>query len=292
MNGTEETPKLQEESLLNQKVVRAIELMETKNLEEIGQKSGIRFWKKEGFNFYDSVKYKDGSFIEIAGPTPDGYNLVDISKLDRKLFTSNLEEELPLFTGGFINPGEKPGRIKSGIKVDFVAKGEEMPLGDQSTGAVFLSNCPGSPLIYQEVYRILKDDGLFIAQGMGKSDLVQLMMIGFTVNQLWVHVYYPGNDPNRQRELRMEGVFQKGVAGETFDIEQIAQASKHFRPPIDIPKFDLYDGHPLTDAEKVEAMRDWYERRLQIAKIPTHDKEGKPLTVEKQLEFIRQNYIN
>lgn len=68
----------------------------------------------------------------MAGPTDPGLDLADLSKIDKKMYVSNIEPGLPLWS----REGEHLGYIG---KVDFQADATNLPLKTDSIGALFVS---------------------------------------------------------------------------------------------------------------------------------------------------------
>jgi len=54
-------------------------------------------WKQEHLNVYETLAATHGPFVEIGGPTTEGFEQVDIKALDGKFFTSNIESDIPEF---------------------------------------------------------------------------------------------------------------------------------------------------------------------------------------------------
>ncbi len=133
-------------------------------------KQEIKDWKEKDFDALKRLAETKGILLEVAGPTEEGYNLVDIKKLPKKLFITNITPGRPQFdpeTGEFIGYG---------AKVDFVEDATKMTFNENSVGAVF-SSCIGSINVegleqdgirektIKEAYRVLEPGGLLIWQG-------------------------------------------------------------------------------------------------------------------------------
>lgn len=98
-------------------------------------------WVREGFDLEKSLKNITKPFIEIGGPTAEGYDLVDLKKLNKKILESNLFPGSPVFTGLH---GKSSDTINYCGKVNFIADATEMPLQNDSVGAIFASYFGGS----------------------------------------------------------------------------------------------------------------------------------------------------
>lgn len=97
------------------------------------EKTGARetiIYKDENFDVYDRLSEVKGPLIEVGGPTDNGYDLVDTSKLDKKIYVSNLFPGAPYFEKGKFIGYEGP--------VDFQADARDLPLKPESVGAIFL----------------------------------------------------------------------------------------------------------------------------------------------------------
>jgi hypothetical protein len=129
-----------------------------------------KIFQSEGFSLADQLIGRSGPFIEVAGPTLDGYFMADFDKLDRHVITSNIVAGLPIY-----DPDN--GQIRKIIgKVDFKANANCLPIKASSVGAVFVSCPPSSTIrperIVGEVKRVLEPGGIFVAQ---KVDSVMIL---------------------------------------------------------------------------------------------------------------------
>lgn len=113
------------------------ELEKKNKYEQIVKEAVIKGeWKEEGFDLQESLNNTKGPLVEIGGPTSDGYNLIDINKLKKKVLTSNLFPGAPKFS----NPDDTEfDTLNFYGKVDFMADAHNLPLQDNLTGAVFVS---------------------------------------------------------------------------------------------------------------------------------------------------------
>lgn len=90
--------------------------------------------KASDFDLEAELDRVRGPLVEIAGPTPGGYDLVNTQDLKRPLVTSNIKPGLPI---GDTDTGEF---FTHWLKVDFQADSRRLPLKDGSVGALF-GNC-------------------------------------------------------------------------------------------------------------------------------------------------------
>lgn len=98
--------------------------------------------KASKFDLEERLNKIEKPFIEIAGPTPEGYDQSNFSKLNKKVFVSNLFPGKPRF----VDMGRDKESITYEGKVDFIADGMELPVKDKSLGAIFISGLGGSQL--------------------------------------------------------------------------------------------------------------------------------------------------
>lgn len=140
--------------------------------------------KKElGFELANELSSRNGIFIEIAGPTPEGFSLVDYEKLDRPVLTSNIKPGIPLWD-------DKTGELVTYWgKVDFQADSQKLPLRNESVGALFGSCLEQNtiPKTLKEAARILEPRGILVLQQVMESSLNQIEPmfeeLGFKVQQ-------------------------------------------------------------------------------------------------------------
>jgi len=145
-------------------------------------------WKQEHLNVYETLAATHGPFVEIGGPTTEGFEQVDIKALDGKFFTSNIESDIPEF--------DKSGNIVGKEKVDLQSDARILPFRDSSIGAVFASNLGSAKYnkrildtgeirrqAIAEASRVLKDNGLLIWEGGHTEDFVYADEAGFQLIQ-------------------------------------------------------------------------------------------------------------
>lgn len=113
-----------------------------------------------GFNLKQAFESTKGPFVEIAGPTLEGYLIADFSKLSKHVYTSNIATPgLPYYNQN----GELAGFIG---RVDFSADSTKLPLADNKVGALF-GSClqrPTIPNTLSEASRVVEDGGLLLLQ--------------------------------------------------------------------------------------------------------------------------------
>jgi len=136
-----------------------------------------KHWVREGFSVIETIRNLNGPLVELAGPTDTGYALVDLDKLDKRLFVSNLFPGPPRYddeTGKFL------GYIGS---VDFQADAMAIPIKNEGCGALFVSFLPFElgEKIFSEAYRVLQKGGLLIWQGGYNPNMKSAKELGFEV---------------------------------------------------------------------------------------------------------------
>lgn len=167
------------------------------------QETLVNYYEKD-FNIEEKIKELKGPYIEIAGPTAKGYELIDVNNLDKKLYVSNLYDS------------SRRGQL------DFRGDVKRLPIKDASVGALFVSNLGGSQsdssselkklrgMLFsekrdlvtnkemekysqlsrdeqrqlkdeaiKEAFRVLENKGLLIWQGGDKGDVVAAERLGF-----------------------------------------------------------------------------------------------------------------
>jgi hypothetical protein len=129
------------------------------------------------FRLADELRSRKGAFIEVAGPTQSGYDLIDFQKLDKKVFTSNIKPGTPFF-----DPDTGKHKFDWG-KVDFEADSTRLPLANESAGLI-IGSCMESPTIPKtiaEAGRVLEPGGLLILQRVEAWTYQSFQRSGFTI---------------------------------------------------------------------------------------------------------------
>lgn len=118
-----------------------------------------------------------GFILEVGGPTLSGYGILDCSKIDRKLWVSNIEHGLPFYSD---QPGVLLGHVG---RVDFQADAINLPVKSESIGTLFTSCLPGYLIknLFNEARRVLKEKGFFVCQGLYEDELFCAVDYGFKI---------------------------------------------------------------------------------------------------------------
>ena len=301
-SGQFEKPTLVQQEADKRVIYGFLGTLEDKNIKESGHKSGIREWKEQGFNINTVIGEQEGSLIEVGGPTQEGYDLVDINSLNKKLFVSNLTSDVQKW-----DDREKSAQHLG--KIDFKADATSLPLKNGSLAGILGSNISEerSNEIFIEAKRVLKDNGILVWQGGVIKDLFSIKNLGFDLKQIKIQIYYRsewGFEPSQNsderrveegdRGLVFSAVLQKKAESqynEQEDIEKwksIAQESVETKQEVNIPNFSNVDGHPLTPEEKIGHIRWAYRFRIKIPDVDVAD--GHKLNNEEQLDFLMKRY--
>jgi len=151
-------------------------------------------YKQKGFDLNRELESAKGPLIEVAGPTEEGFEFIEMSKLPKDISVSNLHPGAPTFdrqTGKF---------YKYYGQVDFQADGRNLPLEDKTAGAIFIKaigniRLPDGNLskklndrqlkeeVIKEAYRVLEDEGIFVLEMIEKDFFNYAQKLGFEVKQ-------------------------------------------------------------------------------------------------------------
>lgn len=149
-------------------------------------------WKKNGFNVDEELMKRKGPFIEVAGPTFGGYEIVDMNNLHRDVFVSNITPGVSICHH---KTGKELGYI--GDPVDFQADARKLPFANNSLGAIFISGSMKIPSglsndFMDEAKRTLEEGGLLIWQHLDEKFYDQLTKMGLTI--LEKRIKFAGGD--------------------------------------------------------------------------------------------------
>src|SRR3989338_7873919 len=116
-------------------------------------------WSKANFAIREALAQRRGPFVELAGPTHRGYQMIPSDFFDRereRIFVSNITTNPP-----------------QGGEVQLAADAGQLPFADESLGAVLACELPRfvrEPAI-TEASRALEEGGLLIWQGVLFEDI-------------------------------------------------------------------------------------------------------------------------
>lgn len=120
-------------------------------------------WLKEGFDLLGELRKSTLPLVELAGPSPKGYWLVDLQSLGRPVEITNGDLKWAredLAARGF-DPDEPS------LKIDREVDATNQPYQDSSLGGVFAAHLPEKIRqgTLKEVARVLSPGGIFVTQG-------------------------------------------------------------------------------------------------------------------------------
>lgn len=165
--------------------------------DEIHQRFPEDSYTQRGFDLNTEVNERTGLFVEIAGPTDNGYELTDLTKLPKKVHISNIYPGSPRF-----NP--KSGKVDTIVgTVDFVADARKLPFKAGSIGILLASCLPGqiNPDVLGEADRVLEPGGLFVCENT-TDDLVESATLGdFNLVSYRKEKTIYSKDPRRQKAI-------------------------------------------------------------------------------------------
>lgn len=149
-----------------------------------------------------ALNHTRGPILEVAGPTREGYPMIDPARLKKRVWLSNLFSGLPLwiresavdrlvsqpgyrrFEGPMPRAAERVGMRPPNVlwgRVDLQADGTALPIRPGSVGAILISrlNGPARNGAMREAYRALEPGGLLIWKSVGAGDLQFALSLGF-----------------------------------------------------------------------------------------------------------------
>jgi hypothetical protein len=131
-----------------------------------------------GFDLHAELRARQGTFIEIGGPTSSGFGVLDGQSPPQRVFVGNITPGMVIF--------RQNGSMALEGRVDFVANGTELPFANDSIGCFFASCLPLSVRkeTLSEAMRVLEPGGLLIWQGTFHEDLAVIRELGFKVVQV------------------------------------------------------------------------------------------------------------
>jgi SAM-dependent methyltransferase len=178
------------EAILNSSVPKGLRFLKTR----AGELFGVPMaeWKKEDFSLYEDLAKRSGIFLEVGGPTPEGYESVDFKKIQqntgKKVLISNIARDghLSLLDKDTVI---KEDKLKKMDRIDFQADVRQMPLVDGSVGGLFASclSVRGKN-VFQEASRILEPGGIFVYQGCGINDVLECQQYDLELVDYQVHL--------------------------------------------------------------------------------------------------------
>lgn len=136
-------------------------------------------YKETGFDVYRELAQRQGHFVEVGGPTLGGYELINTSKLDRRLWITNVTP------AGCEIYNPYSGELVNVLPIDFQLDATRMRFNDGSIGALFASCLFNNvrPQALSESARVLEQGGLLIWQGGREEDIYDAIQNGLIIKQ-------------------------------------------------------------------------------------------------------------
>lgn len=155
-------------------------------------------WDRPEVDLQAELNSRQKPFMEFGGPTYDGFQIIEGLQMPQKVLVSNIEPGYPLFVDG---------RKRLVGRVDQVADITEMPLENESLGAVFASAIHADlhAKALAEAARVLEPGGLIFWQNGKAGDLELAKDAGLEV------VRFMSALPPRSRP-KLSFVFRKPTA--------------------------------------------------------------------------------
>lgn len=151
------------------------------NLRDLHEKYSLDSWTKEGFVFEDELTKSSSPFIEVAGPTPEGFELLDTSKLTKKLLVSNITPGLE----NWDHSGKESVLLGHQYEdqLDFRADARQLPFAKESVGLLVTAYPTNgiSPSLIIEAHRVIKQGGYLLWEGALDNDVLFLLSHGFEI---------------------------------------------------------------------------------------------------------------
>lgn len=141
------------------------------------KKYKFRKWFKKNFLLIEEVKRIKGFFVEVGGPTKDGFDLIDYKDIRKRIFISNI-------TKGVSEYDTKTGEFLGYFgKIDFLIDGRHLPFKDNSIGIIFASYLPHNMRmsIWAEIFRVMRNNGLLIWQGYIEKEKIEKLMNDYKI---------------------------------------------------------------------------------------------------------------
>lgn len=178
-------------------------------------------YKESGFDAAKSLRERKGNFIEVGGPTTQGYELVNINRLDRRLYITNIDPKgCPLF-----DPFSRTPRVVRYLPIDFPADATNLKFTDKSIGALFASCLNGNirSKAIAEAARVLEDGGLLIWQGGTEQDIIEAVFReGLVVKESRRSV---ARNPDGSNLPFFNVIFQKPISGSSQGFAIVRRSS-------------------------------------------------------------------
>lgn len=132
---------------------------------------------EKAFDLESALKNYKGPIIEVGGPSDRDvirWYHTDIENSRKEMYISNITPH-PLYLSGGVPKIEYEG------KIDFLADATNLPLRDGSVNVLYASCLPENVRngFFAEAHRVMSNDSLLIAPGLGEDDMNKIITRGF-----------------------------------------------------------------------------------------------------------------
>ncbi|MBI2335058.1 hypothetical protein HYU96_04670 [Candidatus Daviesbacteria bacterium] len=172
---------------------------------------------KPGFNVHKTLQERKGAFVELAGPTPEGFEAAKVYGKEDKYFVSSSDgiqrqTDKELIVSNILPEGyvysSKCNPPVAQEPISLLADATRVPLKNGSVGAIFISCLPKNTRkdTLKQAYNALEDEGLLIWQGGFPEDIIVAENTGFKIFS-YAKRYFKNSDGTKDYEYRV--VLQK-----------------------------------------------------------------------------------
>ncbi len=148
--------------------------------EILARKDG--FFQRGEFDVVEHLQSIHKPVVEVAGPTPDGYDLLDIQKI--KIFHTNIAAPGQRAESNTEASGWRK-HVGSSGDISVQMDGQRMPFSDKSIGGILMKaivqDVQMNDKILSEAHRVLHDDGLLILEQNSPHIISKALELGFSV---------------------------------------------------------------------------------------------------------------
>lgn len=143
-------------------------------------------WQQQDFELLTALQKISGPFIEVGGPSPRGYRLVDLLDVHKatgkKIMVTNISAEQlrqPV-----------PESMHDAIEIDGVEDVRSLPYKENSVGAFFANGLGfySTPYLFRYSTRLLEKDGLLVAGYMSGLEVADALHLGLELKAYSTHI--------------------------------------------------------------------------------------------------------
>lgn len=143
-------------------------------------------WQAEGFDLLPALKATKGPFVEIGGPSPRGYDLVDLAEVFRttgkKIVVTNLQAERL--------SAPVPEEMRKAIEIGGLQDVRHLQFKKKTVGAFFTNGLGfyASPYLFRHSTSMLEKDGLLIAGYLSGLEVADALHLGLALKAYSTHI--------------------------------------------------------------------------------------------------------